>query len=225
MPTSHRKTLLNPAVITHLHSTQETERILVSRELHDELGGLLVAASMDAAWAEQHCDTPAEVRKKMERIRHTLSAAIHLKRQMIEQLRPSLLDNFGLFAALRSHVKRSCLEAGVRCTEKYPTEEPRFNADALTGLYRILQEILAVSLRQPSIQALEITVKIEGDALKIRIAHDAPGLPSDADEVAMAATKHRVRRLGGKVRSRPLEKGGKVLTAQVPFARSLEPLH
>jgi len=67
---------MNPAIITHLQSIHEAERIWISRELHDELGGLLVAASMDAAWAEQHSNTPDEARKKIERVRHTLSAAI-----------------------------------------------------------------------------------------------------------------------------------------------------
>lgn len=187
------------------------------------MGGLLVAAAMDAAWAEQHANAPEEVRKKMQRVRHTLSAAVDLKRKMIEQLRPSLLDNFGLFAALRSHVKRTCGDAGVRCTEQYPTEEPSFTPDALTALYRILQEALAISLKQPSIQSIELSVKIDSGALKIRIAHDAPGVLADADTIALGAMKHRVRHIGGRMTRRSKRTGGMVLTAHVPLKNSLRP--
>ena len=217
-----RKTPLHPAIITHLQSILEAERIAVSRELHDEMGGLLVAAVMDVAWAEQHVGSPEEVREKLARVRQTLASAIDLKRTLIEQLRPSLLDNFGLFAAFRWHVKHSCDTAGIACKDHYPTEEPPFTADALTGLYRILQEALAITLKQPLIQSLEVEVTIAGNSLTIRIAHAAPKSPKHAGTaephaIAIAAMKHRVRLLGGKSTLRARKNGGRVWTARVPL--------
>jgi signal transduction histidine kinase len=217
---------LGAEIITHLQMMLETVRISLSRELHDDMGGLLVAAMMDVAWVEQNRASLEEARKKLERVRRTLSAAIDLKRRLIEELRPTLLDNFGLFAALRWHVKHTCEKARVTCTGNYPTKEPPFTADALTGLFRILQETLEVTLQQPSIHSLAVMVKIDGDVLTIRLSHDAEmcsGVDAEKRALAMAAMKHRARLLGGKVSIRALKKGGQVLTMRVPFRKSLRP--
>jgi CHASE3 domain sensor protein len=92
---------------THLQNVAEREKAVLARELHDELGGLLVGARMDISWAEQHLagDHP-EVKQRLHRVQQNLSAGVDLKRRIIEELRPTLLDNVGLFAALRWQLKR-----------------------------------------------------------------------------------------------------------------------
>ncbi len=86
---------------THLQNVAEREKAVLARELHDELGGLLVGARMDISWAEQHLagDDPG-VKERLRRVQQSLSAGVDLKRRIIEELRPTLLDNVGLFAAL-----------------------------------------------------------------------------------------------------------------------------
>jgi len=105
----------------------EREKAVLARELHDELGGLLVGARMDLSWAEQHLarDDP-DMKQRLHRRAASLSAGVDLKRRIIEELRPTLLDNVGLFAALRWQLKETCGSAGLRCTEVYPDEEPKF---------------------------------------------------------------------------------------------------
>jgi signal transduction histidine kinase len=80
---------------------------------------MLVAASMDLAWLEQHVATessaaPAgDVRRRLRRLRDTLGGAVDIKRKIIEELRPTLLDNVGLFAALRWLVGNNCARAAL----------------------------------------------------------------------------------------------------------------
>ena len=87
---------------THLQSVAEREKASLARELHDELGGLLVGARMDISWAEQHLsgDNP-DLKLRLHRVQQNLSAGVDLKRRIIDELRPTLLDDIGLFAALR----------------------------------------------------------------------------------------------------------------------------
>ena len=89
------------ALSTHLQGVSEQEKSALSRELHDELGGLLVAARMDLSWLQQRLPTsdPA-IEQRFRRIHESLSAGVDLKRRVVEELRPTLLDNMGLFAAL-----------------------------------------------------------------------------------------------------------------------------
>ena len=116
---------------THLQNVSEREKASLARELHDELGGLLVGARMDISWAEQHLTKDdADLKLRLNRVQQNLAAGVDLKRRIIEELRPTLLDNVGLFAALRWQMKETCGGAGLQCIESYPDEEPRFKSEA-----------------------------------------------------------------------------------------------
>ncbi len=99
---------------THLLRMMESERSELAKELHDELGGLITAAKMDMAWLQAHIGAsldPAGV-EKFHSVVQMLNQAMTLKRRVVEALRPSLLDHFGLPVALRSHFEENC--AAVR---------------------------------------------------------------------------------------------------------------
>ena len=94
---------------TQLQSVAEKERAALSRELHDELGGLLVAARMDLSWLEERVgSTDPEIQGQFKRVHDALQDGVELKRRVVENLRPTLLDNLGLFAALRWQVSDTC---------------------------------------------------------------------------------------------------------------------
>ena len=157
-------------VIAHLQEVMEQQRVVLSRVLHDELGGLLVSAVMDVGWVEQRL-TDADVGARLKRARQSLSAAIDLKRNLTEELRPSLLDNFGLFAAFRWHVKHTCSRAGIACTDHYPDEELTLRPAALAALFRIMQETLAVILTEEGVVGIDVGVRIDGDRLILTTTH------------------------------------------------------
>jgi signal transduction histidine kinase len=210
-------------LITHIQGVMEHQKALLARELHDELGGLLVGAVMDLAWAEQHLSAPpAELRQKLVRARQTLAAAIDLKRKLIEELRPTLLDNVGLFAALRWHVQASCTRAGLTCDVRVPDEERRFQPNIPITLFRIVQEALAVIVARKPISGAEFSVAVTERTLTLDIRSDtAP--PSDAsagtDTHYLAAIEQRVASLGGDIESAHLPSGATRITARFPLDR------
>ena len=102
------------ALSTHLQGVSEQEKSALSRELHDELGGLLVAARMDLSWLQQRLATSDPgIEQRFKRIHESLSAGVDLKRRVVEELRPTLLDNMGLFTALRWQFKETCRRTGL----------------------------------------------------------------------------------------------------------------
>jgi signal transduction histidine kinase len=209
-------------LINHIQSVMEHQKALLARELHDELGGLLVGAVMDVAWAEQHLSaTPAELRQKLARARQTLAAAIDMKRKLIEDLRPTLLDNVGLFAALRWHVQEACTRAGLACTIELPADERRFLPNVPIILFRIVQEGLAVIVaRQPRATAA-FSVSLDQHSLAIDIHGDTapPSLEPAAgtDTHYLAAIAQRVASLGGEFSSTHLPSGTTCITARFPL--------
>ena len=111
----------------HLQHVQEEERARLSRGLHDELGGLLLAARMDVTWMQRHVAIgDSDIAKRLERLKQVLDQGIDLKRRVVEELRPTLLDTMGLLAALRWQSEETCKRADLRCNERFPDEEPQF---------------------------------------------------------------------------------------------------
>jgi signal transduction histidine kinase len=214
------------SVIAHIQTATEHEKALLARELHDELGGLLVGAVMDVAWAEQHLSAPAsELKQKLLRARQTLSAAIDMKRKLIEDLRPTLLDNVGLFAALRWHVQATCTRTGVACTIHLPEEEQRFRPHIPIALFRIVQEAFVIILTRGKSALADFSVTIERKLMTIRITSDAvASLHASSIELhSLAAIRHRTASLGGEFTQISLPTGGTVYTAQLPIDPMLLP--
>jgi signal transduction histidine kinase len=211
-------------LINHLQDAIERERVALARLLHDELGGLLVSAVMDLGWVAHHLDAVDDIRQRLNRVRDMLAAAIAMKRNMIEELRPSLLDNLGLFAACQWHLKQSCKVAGILCTDEYPAEELKLKPEACTGLFRIMQETLAMVFKEHAVRTVDVRIAIEAAELHLKIAHGhETAETTDVFEhlpMDMAAITHRVAALGGRltVQRRALDT---VMTNSFPLDRTL----
>ena len=211
---------------THLQNVAEREKASLARELHDELGGLLVGARMDISWAEQHMakDDP-DLKLRLHRVQQNLSAGVDLKRRIIEELRPTLLDNVGLFAALRWQFKESCGSAGLKCIESYPDEEPRFKSEASIALFRIAQEAFTNILKHASAKTADISLDMDEETLLMRIADDGVGIPvGQLTAIAshgLASMRHRVRALGGRLDVKSPASGGTLLIVQIPIGNAV----
>jgi signal transduction histidine kinase len=160
------------SLISYLHDVREDERMALARRIHDELGGLLVAAAMDLGWAEAHSEQPADVRSRLRRLGVNLASAIDMKRNMIEQLRPTLLDNFGLFEALRWYFKHACRPVEADCSDSYPAEEVSVSPLALSHVFRASQTLLDCTFAEEELKSVALDASIEEDALSIRIDHE-----------------------------------------------------
>jgi signal transduction histidine kinase len=214
------------ALSTHLQGVSEQEKSALSRELHDELGGLLVAARMDLSWLQQRLPTSdPSIEQRFKRIHESLSAGVDLKRRVVEELRPTLLDNMGLFAALRWQFKETCRRAGLKCTETIPDSEPTFNPDAAIGVFRIAQEALTNILKHAEAKSADLAIGIEGNTLVLRVSDDGKGIPPNRLQTntshGLASMRHRIAALGGSWEVRSPSTGGTIVTALIPLPRML----
>jgi signal transduction histidine kinase len=209
---------------THLQSVAEQEKASLARELHDELGGLLVGALMDISWADQHlAETEVDMKQRLRRIHQNLASSIDLKRRIIEELRPTLLDNVGFIAALRWQLKETCARAGLKCNEYFPDEEPKLNPDAAIALFRIAQEAFGNLIKHSGARTVDVGLDIDDDTVVFRITDDGKGISSSITAGSLhvlASMRHRVRALGGTFDLTSSATGG-VLDVRIPSARAL----
>jgi signal transduction histidine kinase len=208
-------------LVTHLLNAAELRDTALSHELHDELGGLMGAAVMDLDAVRRVIPALSQIAlNRVDRVKKTLEQAIDLKRRVIEELRPSILDNFGLFAALRWQIKKTWGDSDVVSTENYPDVEPRFESHAATTLFRIAQEALSMVLKRASVRSTDLTVCLDRRNFLMIFSDDgAPNVQTQTTDPAMilASIRYRIRTLGGNVRISRTEASSTVLTVSMPL--------
>jgi signal transduction histidine kinase len=208
-------------LVTHLQNATELKDTALSHELHDELGGLMGAAVMDLDAVRRVKPALSQnALNRVDRVKKTLEQAIDLKRRVIEELRPSILDNFGLFAALRWQTKKTWGDSDVVSTENYPDVEPRFESHAATTLFRIAQEAISLTLNRTAVGSTDLSVSVDHGKFCMKFSDDGT---SNADmqtadtAMILASMRHRIRTLGGNVQIFRTEAGATVLTVAMPL--------
>ncbi len=177
----------------HLVRVGELEKASLARELHDELGGLLVAMRMDLAQLRRHIVLPDEdARARWARVEAALTAGVELKRRVIEELRPTLLDNLGLVAALRWQAGQSAGQGRLELELDLPEEEQPMDSEVAIALFRSVQEALLNTLKHARATRLKLSMRREGRGLRVTVEDDGIGLPADG---ALKPGSHGVKHM------------------------------
>lgn len=210
---------------SNLQRVTEREKAALARELHDELGSLLVATKIDVSWLRRTLDDGKEGSTlRWDRVLRCLEDGLSLKRRVIESLRPTLLDNVGLVAALRWLVEESLRRVGVACVEDYPDDLPEMSPDARIAVFRVIQESLVNVVKHANARTVHLTVHADERDLSVIIVDDGMGIDADRIEVAQShglrGMRHRIEALGGVLRVRSLGAGvGTEIEFTLPIER------
>jgi signal transduction histidine kinase len=205
------------ALSTQLLKTMEGERSSLAKQLHDELGGLITAAKMDMAWLSARIGSTldAQSAEKFNSVVQMLNQAMMLKRRVVENLRPSLLDHFGLAVAIRSHFEEHCKSVGIECVTTVPEELLALDSTVQLTLFRVAQDVLAnISARGES-RHVELVLEPEGQGYAMTIGDD--GAVMDLDLVrSMPSARHRVALAGGTIEAEARPGHGNQIRVFVP---------
>lgn len=197
------------ALSTHLLQSVESERSELAKQLHDELGGLITAAKMDMAWLNARIgqSLDPESAEKFNSVVQMLNQAMTLKRRVVESLRPSLLDHFGLAVAMRSHFEEHCRGAGIDCVASLPEEDFELDSTAQLTLFRVAQEVLATIIARGGARNVEIVIEPEGDGYSMVIGDDGAAMDTNLARL-MPSVRHRVALSGGRIEVESRDAGG-----------------
>ena len=202
------------ALSTHLLRDVESERSELARQLHDELGGLITAAKMDMAWLTARIGKTldAESTEKFNSVVQMLNQAMVLKRRVVERLRPSLLDHFGLAVAIRSHFEDRCKGAGIECVATVPEESMDLDPAAQLAIFRIAQEVLGSVVARGGVGNVELVLEAAEDAngdpgYQMVIGDDGPAMDQNLARI-MPSVRHRVMLAGGRLETEVRQGGG-----------------
>ncbi|MFI4930551.1 MAG: response regulator [Burkholderiales bacterium] len=190
------------ALATHVITVREQERAHIAREIHDELGQVLTALKMDVVWLSRHLQQPMLL-DKTEAMCQTIDDAVHTVRRISTGLRPEVLDDMGLVAAIAWQTTEFQKRTGVRCNCALLPESASFDKDLSTTMFRIFQELLTNVARHAQATRLDVELTTAGDCIVLKVSDNGVGIPHEPVDgkasLGLLGMRERARRLGGSV--------------------------
>jgi signal transduction histidine kinase/DNA-binding response OmpR family regulator len=203
-----------------LLEVQEDERRHLARELHDEIGQLLTGLKLSL---EACLRLPAEaIHARLGQAQHLVSELISQVRDMSLDLRPAILDDFGLLPALLWQIERYMSQTGVRVTLEHAGLDRRYAPELETAAYPIVQEALTNVARHATVDEAVVRLDMQGERLIVQMADQGTSFDPQVALTTgrtggLAGMRERTHLLGGRlvVESRPGV--GTLVRAELPL--------
>jgi PAS domain S-box-containing protein len=202
-----------------LQHAREVERANIAREIHDELGSTLTSIKFDLSWSAEKSGNRAQ----LEDIFKGLDSAIQSVKRICTSLRPAILDDLGLLAALEWQLGQFGKKSGIRCKIETKGKEPVVPQDVATGIFRIFQETLTNIARHAEAANVKVEFKANERDIVLAVSDDGKGI----DPKKTAASKslgilgmiERAQALGGALSVQAAKPRGTRVTLSVPLER------
>jgi PAS domain S-box-containing protein len=210
------------ALATHLQDQQEEERRRIAREIHDELGQALTALKIDLVWlSNQWATADLRCRNRLTEMGVLLDGLVSSVRRIGTELRPGILDDLGLTAAIEWQLQEVHKRTGLSYKLTLPEDDIALDQARATGMFRIFQEALTNVLRHAS--AGEVTVRLVPlpNTLVLEVADDGKGITSgqlaDRSSLGLLSMRERAHLLGGDVTILGKAGEGTIVSLRVPY--------
>jgi signal transduction histidine kinase len=185
----------------HLQTAREDERGRLARNLHDELGSLLTSAKLDAARIKSRLAGKApEALDRLAHLVQTLNQSIALGRRIIEDLRPSTLDNLGLAAALEILAREFSEQSGIGVD--YTLSPVKLNPAAELMIYRLVQEAITNISKYARAHHVWVSLAVHGRQIEVSVRDDGVGFDTSVhpkSAFGLLGMRFRVEAEGGRL--------------------------
>ena len=170
------------ALAARMESVREDERAKIAHDIHDEFGQTITALKFEVAWLQRRLDRIADpvlresFTDRIELIQSSLTVAIDTVRDISSRLRPAVLDNFGLKAAIEWHATEFQARTDVECHVNLPDQDLDIDRKLEITLFRILQEALNNVARHANASHVSISIAKIGKCIELEISDDGVGM-------------------------------------------------
>jgi two-component system sensor histidine kinase UhpB len=190
---------------SHIQDAREQERLHIAREIHDDMGGTLTAIKIDVAWLSERLaaqDTP-DLLAKSKGVETLVDRCIKSANNILRSLRPSVLDSFGLIAAIEMEAEEFEKRTGISCPINQQDEGAEINSDASIALFRIFQETMTNIMKHAKASQVTVDIANRKNGVCMVIADNGCGI-KEADRqkprsFGLRGIQERVAHFGGRV--------------------------
>lgn len=210
----------------HLDAAREAERTRIAREIHDEFGQMLTGFKYDLAWLEKKLVARpavprATLQEKVRAMGGLLAGMVLSVRRIAAELRPAVLDDLGLAAAVEWQVNEFGQRTGVRAEVNAALPEGEVPRPIATALFRVLQESLTNVARHAGAASVRVDLHRRGGDLVLEVRDDGRGFQetelSKSGAFGLLGMRERILPLGGKCEIRSEAGQGTTVWVSVPL--------
>ncbi|MEU6537871.1 sensor histidine kinase [Streptomyces sp. NPDC047000] len=174
---------------------QEAERRRIAQELHDEVGQSMTAVLLVLKRAADQAEEP--LRTELEQVREITRESLDEVRRLVRRLRPGVLDDLGLVAALTSLTSDFATHTGLRVTRRMDPALPALSPETELVLYRVAQESLTNAARHADAEHVTVALRRAGDAVVLTVGDDGRGLRAAREGAGIRGMRERALLVGG----------------------------
>lgn len=205
-----------------LQYLREEERKSIASEIHDELGGLFTALKLELSSSLKSLQADkAHVSGIKDSLTKLIDKGIEIVQRISVELRPHILDHFGLMPAIEWYVKEFQKRANIRCNLKLIESNLILDKDRATAIFRIIQEALTNIARHARASKVLVEVKKSGEFLELRVEDNGKGIDeeklNDPHSFGLMSMQERVLYLGGTLKIVGTQNKGTTITLNIPL--------
>ena len=212
------------ALTARVQNAREEERKRVAREIHDELGQALTAIKIDLSSLVHDFPPEAQETKRIESISKVVDQTIKSVRRISTELRPGILDDMGLIAAVEWAAEEFEARTGTRCRLELLENDNAIDPDRATAIFRILQETLTNVARHANAACVSVRLFKEGGNLVLEVHDDGRGATEEqlsaSGSLGIRGMRERALLLGGELAIRGISSQGTTVLVRIPLAES-----
>ena len=210
------------ALAERLQCVREEDRKRVARDLHDQIGQILTSIKMDMTWMTRHLpESENEVLARLQESIQSINDGVKAVRTICSGLRPGILDDLGLAAAIEWQTAEFASRNGVLCQVSVPPVDLHLDGDRATATFRIFQECLTNVTRHAQAKSVRVDLRQEDENVLLVVQDDGIGfqesdLSSALGSLGLLGMKERAQFCGGDVHISSSLGKGTTITVRVP---------
>jgi len=209
------------ALAAHLQSVREEERIHIAREIHDELGQALTGLKFDInAMAKSGSVDDSGMAEKKQNLCLQIDRIINSVRRIASGLRPEVLDEIGLAAAIEWQAREFQRRTGIRCVVETAPGFSDPDKERATALFRIFQELLTNVARHAGATRVSVLLQDDDEELGLKVEDNGRGIQEQEIEsprsLGFLGLRERVLAFGGAIHVKGQEGKGTTVSVSIP---------
>ncbi len=212
------------ALSAHIQSVREEERANISREIHDDLGQQLTGLKLDLAWLSSHLNPDqSKLKEKARTMAQLIDHTVRTIRRISTELRPRILDDFGLVAALEWQAQEFANKTGITCSFRSTVQKLDLKADLSIGVFRIFQEALTNIARHSRATRVQASLQNDPKGLVLTIRDNGQGISEQevdrSTSLGLVGMRERALIIGGTVTIQGKKGKGTSVILRLPAAK------
>lgn len=206
----------------HLQSIREEERSLIAREVHDDLGQVLTALNMDLSWLTNKLPKDQKIlSKKTKSMSKLIHKTIQKLKRIATELRPRLLDDLGLVAAIEWEKEEFQKRSGIECDITIYPGEINLDKGRSTAIFRIFQEMLTNIARHSNATKVKVNLTERQGQIVLRVKDNGVGIPEDqisnSKSLGLIGIRERAYSFGGNTTITGIPGKGTAVIVSIPL--------